>query len=242
MTLASISSSGAAGDGISLTDVTGGTLSITGSTSIEASGGNAIDIEGTNSAAFSFGDMDIALNGNSITALDLGGATLDGNVTADDFDVSAGQFADLTGIDLKGTTGSGTIQIGDTTPGDGNGATIGTGIAIGIDFAGDTNVIFTFGDGEGDQAGDIDQASRIDSVIQINAATPPTNGTYNFRDVDFQAGGRDINNVFPAAGDAVIFVGSAATGDGTGSNLDNSGQYRDGGCQHGCNGDFRAGQ
>ncbi len=217
ITFNSIASTDAATDGITLDDVTGGTLSVTGTTTITNPGDAGIDILGTNTATFTFADVDISLGSVNTTGLDLNGAVLNTIFTATDFDVTAtAALAGTRGIDLRGATTAtmGQINLGDAVVGTANGASIGAGVAIGVDLSNTTAINLTFGDGE--QA--TDRVSTIGATIQINAPAGTAGGSYNFADV----GDFDIARiVLPFIANGQVFVAQTATGDGSGVDLAN---------------------
>ncbi|MEM6661545.1 MAG: inverse autotransporter beta domain-containing protein [Pseudomonadota bacterium] len=201
-----------------------GTVEFTGDTSITAGNGASGILFDTNAASqgtITFDDLDIALTGDITTpgdgangiAFNAAGAEINGTVKALDFDVTGNVSGEgTTGIDLSGTTGTGSIKLGDDDTSTGESASIDGQVAIGVQFSGTTSVTFTYGDGEDAD----DQNSIIDSTIQINAPTPPTAGDYNFDDVDFTmdiAGAtRAINNIFPSGSASdLIFVSAGGT-------------------------------
>ncbi|MEM1161389.1 MAG: hypothetical protein AAGJ28_10680, partial [Pseudomonadota bacterium] len=201
-----------------------GTVEFTGDTSITAGNGASGILFDTNAASqgtITFDDLDIALTGDITTpgdgangiAFNAAGAEINGTVKALDFDVTGNVSGEgTTGIDLSGTTGTGSIKLGDDDTSTGESASIDGQVAIGVQFSGTTSVTFTYGDGEDAD----DQNSIIDSTIQINAPTPPTAGDYNFDDVDFTmdiAGAtRAVNNVFPSGSASdLIFVSAGGT-------------------------------
>ncbi len=169
----------AAGSAIVLNNLGGtGTFAVTGTTSITDPTTAGILVSGTMSADVSFADLNIALASDSSTGVDFSSATVNGDFTAGDFDLTSSSSTGTVGIDLGATTGSGAIQIGDTTVG-GADASI-AGVNSGVLFSSTTNVSFAFGDGE----------SGTDTGSSITATTPidngggslPSNGSYNFLD------------------------------------------------------------
>ena len=212
LTFDAISSTNAAGDGISLTDVAGGMLSVTGMTTITDPGDAGIDIKGINTASFNFGDLDIALGGANQTGIDLQTATLNGDVSASDFDLTSTSAVGTTAVNLSSTVGSGTIQLGDTNAA-GESATI-AGVDVGIQFSAGTDTTFIFGDGEQTT----DELSTISANVAISANPAPVNGSYNFLDVDLTSATLDFAATSMSD---FIFVAANATGDGSGTSTDN---------------------
>ena len=167
------------GDGIALTN-NSGSISFLGETTITnpGSGQSAVDIEGS-TGTVTFADLNIELQVDNTTGLDLSGATVNGNITTGDFHLLSASNLGTVGINLAGATGVGSVRIG------GN-ATIGPsgenweGPTSGVLFSAATSLNFTFGDGE----------ATDDVLSSITAATPidatdslPLGGTYNFLDV-----------------------------------------------------------
>ncbi|MGJ8570402.1 MAG: inverse autotransporter beta domain-containing protein [Hoeflea sp.] len=179
-----------------------GSFSVTGATSITATTNEtAIDLAGTIGAAITFADLDIALTGDNATGIDLSGATINANLTAGDFDVTSTSTTGTIGVNLVGTTGTGTVQLGDTNTNGGPTSTIGTAanlLAIGVQVDAATNLSFVLGDGDG-TTGDLVE-SNIHATTAISG-TLPTNGNYNFRDINFNASG--VANI---SGGASFFV------------------------------------
>ena len=171
-----------------------------------------VDISGTIDGTISFNDLDIALNSEETTGIELNGATLNAAVTANDFDVTGNGSANTIGVDLRGTTGGSTVRLGDSSA-TGESSSI-AGVNTGVWLNNSTNAIFTFGDGEDGT----DQLSTISANTAIDASSAPTVGSYDFRDVKFTSG--------PGLGfgtGAIYFVDSdGATGGGDGSGRDAS--------------------
>ncbi len=171
-----------------------------------------VDISGTIDDTISFNDLDIALNSEETTGIELNGATLNAAVTANDFDVTGNGSANTIGVDLRGTTGGSTVRLGDSSA-TGESSSI-AGVNTGVWLDNSTNAIFTFGDGEDGT----DQGSTISANTAIDASSAPTVGSYDFRDVNFTSG--------PGLGfgtGAIYFVDSdGATGGGDGSGRDAS--------------------
>ncbi|WP_349365230.1 MAG: inverse autotransporter beta domain-containing protein [Roseitalea porphyridii] len=199
------------GTGIDLNGNTG-PVSFGAMTQIDVAGaGTGVDFQGTTGGAVGFADLDIALSGANGTAFDLAGATINANVTATDFDVSSTTNVGTTGIDLSGTTGPGTIRLGDMDVA-GQSASI-AGVDVGVRFSAASNATFVFGDGESPT----DRASTISGTTAIANGSAATNGSYDFDDVAF-TGTLDFT---AAGGGDLVFVAATATGDGSGSDVDN---------------------
>ncbi len=237
VTFDSITSTGSLGAGIEMNGVGGGTFTVSGATTISGSAGPGINLFG-NSAGLNFSgstsitmtaaaagltisgatggtivlaDLDIALQADGATALDLSGATLNANLTATDFDVTSTTAVGTTGVNLSGTTGAGIIRLGDA---DANGASATiSGVNTGVRFTAATNATLVFGDGESAT----DQTSSISAVTAIAGGSTVTLGSYDFDDVNF-TGTLDFAST---GSQTLVFVGSAATGDGSGSNVSN---------------------
>ncbi|MCY0093639.1 inverse autotransporter beta domain-containing protein [Hoeflea ulvae] len=236
ITFDSIVSTGSGSTGIGIDGVSGGAFNVSGATSVSGSTGNAIqltgnaaalnfngattitmtsaavgvDFSGTTSGAVSFADLDIALQSANATGLDLSGAVLNANVTATDFDLTSTSTAGTTGVNLSGATGTGTVQLGDTDVGGGS-ASI-AGVNVGVQFSATSDATFIFGDGENTT----DKLSSISATTAIAGGSTVTLGSYDFDDVNF-TGVLD----FAAAGNPIVFVAATATGDGSGSSVDN---------------------
>ena len=161
-------------------------------------GVRAIVFNGTINSNVTVNDFDATLNSNH-GALYVSGA-LGGTISFGDFDIISTSATGTVGIDIAGATG-GAIQIGDTNTNGGSQITLGSGanpLAIGVRVDGTTNTTFTLGDGDG-TTGDL-TASDIHATTAISG-TLPTNGTYNFRDIDFNA-----SNIANISGGASFFV------------------------------------
>ncbi|MEQ8305220.1 MAG: inverse autotransporter beta domain-containing protein [Hoeflea sp.] len=197
------------GTGINISGgVTGGDI-VLGDVDINPTAGagiaRAISISGglTN---LTIADFDAALQQDDI-GLQVTGA-LGGTISFGDFDIVSASPTGTVGIDIAGATG-GTIQIGDTNTNGGENVTLGSGanpLAIGVRVDGTTNTTFTIGDGDG-TSGDL-TASDIHATTAISG-TLPTNGTYNFRDIDFNASG--TSNL---TGPSIYYVDAAGAGSG----------------------------
>ncbi|QBK31402.1 beta strand repeat-containing protein [Roseitalea porphyridii] len=199
------------GTGIHLNGNTG-PVNFGAMTQIDVAGaGTGVDFQGTTGGAVGFADLDIALSGANVTAFDLAGAMINANVTATDFDVSSTTNVGTTGIDLSGTTGPGTIRLGDMNVA-GQSASI-AGVDVGVRFSAASNATFVFGDGESPT----DRGSTISGTTAIANGSAATNGSYDFDDVAF-TGTLDFT---AAGGGDLVFVAATATGDGSGSDVDN---------------------
>lgn len=217
----SISVNGAA-TGISLNDVSGsGTLDLGAVNLLGITGANArgVDISGTFGSTLSFDSLNVVIAASATNAvgLDLNGAALGAStITAGDFDVDGGSSVGSIGIDMAGTTGTGTIQLGDTVnnnPGPvGQTSTI-KNVGYGVQFSSATNAQLVFGDGQGPAESSI--ATTGGQVIHATDSLP-TNGDYNFNDVNFTG---DTSNL---ASISVYYVTAGGTGDGS---LANPGSY-----------------
>ncbi|MER9290308.1 hypothetical protein NKI71_08695 [Mesorhizobium sp. M0510] len=211
-----ISVNGAA-TGISLNNVSGGVIDLGTVNLLGITGANArgVDISGTLGSALNFAGLTIGLNAANAVGLDLNGAALGAsNITADDFDVAGGGFAGTIGIDMAGTTGTGTIQLGDTVNNNpaGQKSTIAN-VGYGVQFSSTTNARLVFGDGAGPAESSI--ATTGGQVIHTTDSLP-TNGDYNFNDVNFTG---DVSNLSSIS---VYYVTEGGTGDGS---LANPGSY-----------------
>ncbi|MER9439487.1 inverse autotransporter beta domain-containing protein [Mesorhizobium sp. M0618] len=208
-----ISSNGAA-TGISLNNVSGGTLNL-GAVNLQGVTTTGAQVSGTLGSTLNFASLTIGLNAANAVGLDLNGAALGAsNITADDFDVDGGGFAGTIGIDMAGTTGTGTIQLGDTVNNNpaGQKSTIAN-VGYGVQFSSATNARLVFGDGAGPAESSI--ATTGGQVIHTTD-TLPTNGDYNFDDVNFTG---DVSNLSSIS---VYYVTEGGTGDGS---LANPGSY-----------------
>ncbi|PLP58278.1 hypothetical protein CYK37_15320 [Mesorhizobium loti] len=181
-----------------------GTVSLTGITS------RGVDVTGTLGAALNFGSLNIGLAVNAI-GLDLNGATISANITANDFDVNGGGNAGTLGIDMTGTTGAGVIQLGDLTNSNPGGQTSTIlNVARGVLFSAATNANLVFGDGQAPAE------SRIETfgngrVIDSGGALPAA-GSYDFDDVNFVG---DTSNLSPIS---LYYVDPDGDGDGSFAN------------------------
>ncbi|OCW56912.1 hypothetical protein AWJ14_07060 [Hoeflea olei] len=232
-----ITSSGSAAAGISLDGVSGGAFRVSGATTVSGSAGNAIqltgnaasvsfagatmltmtqaaaaiDFSGAISGAVSFADLDIALAAANSTGIDFSGATLNAAISATDFDLTSTSTVGTTGVDLSGATGPGTIRLGDVSSA-GASATI-AGVDVGVRFSAATNTTFIFGDGESA----VDKLSSISATTAIAGGSTVTLGAYDFSDVNF-TGTLDFAS---GGGNGLVFVAATATGDGSGSDVNN---------------------
>ncbi|MER9164955.1 inverse autotransporter beta domain-containing protein [Mesorhizobium sp. M0715] len=208
-----ISTNGAA-TGISLNNVSGGTLNL-GAVNLQGVTTTGVQVSGTLGSTLNFASLTIGLNAANAVGLDLNGAALGAsNITADDFDVDGGGFAGTIGIDMAGTTGTGTIQLGDTVNNNpaGQKSTIAN-VGYGVQFSSTTNARLVFGDGAGPAESSI--ATTGGQVIHTTDSLP-TNGDYNFNDVNFTG---DVSNLSSIS---VYYVTEGGTGDGS---LANPGSY-----------------
>lgn len=213
-----ISVNGAA-TGISLNNVSGGVIDLGTVNLLGITGANArgVDISGTLGSTLNFASLNIGLGAANTIGLDLNGASLGAsNITAGDFDVDGGGFAGTIGIDMADTTGTGTIQLGDTINNNPAGQTSKIeNVGYGVQFSSATNAQLLFGDG----AGPAESSIKTTGGQVIHATdTLPTNGDYNFNDVNFDG---DISNL---SSYKVYYVTADATALGDGSLL-NPGTY-----------------
>ncbi|WP_299866458.1 inverse autotransporter beta domain-containing protein [uncultured Hoeflea sp.] len=237
VTFDSLSSMGSATTGIDINGVTGGAFTVSGATTVSGSAGNAVQLTGnaaavnfngatgitmtaasagvafagTTTGAVTFADLDIALQSDNSTGVSLSGAVINANVTATDFDLTSTTATGTTGIDLSGTTGTGTIRLGDTNAA-GASATI-AGVNVGVRFTATSNATFIFGDGEGVA----DKGSAISGTTAIAGGSLVTMGSYDFDDVNFTG----ILDFAAGAASNLVFVAQTATGDGSGSDVNN---------------------
>lgn len=205
--------------GISLNNVSGGVIDLGTVNLLGITGANArgVDISGTLGSTLNFASLNIGLGAANTIGLDLNGASLGAsNITAGDFDVDGGGFAGTIGIDMAGTTGTGTIQLGDTVNNNPAGQTSKIeNVGYGVQFSSATNAQLVFGDG----AGPAESSIKTTGGQVIHATdTLPTNGDYNFNDVNFDG---DISNL---SSYKVYYVTADATALGDGSLL-NPGTY-----------------
>ncbi|MEM8696685.1 MAG: inverse autotransporter beta domain-containing protein [Pseudomonadota bacterium] len=149
---------------------------------------SGIEISGTIGAAISIADLDIALQQDDVTGIDINGAVFNANLTIDDFDLTSTSATGTQGIDLRGVTGTGTIQIGDTDTG-GADATI-AGVDTGVIFDDAAEINFIFGDGEA--VADVGSSIAANTAIDFTDDTGAT-GIYNFLDVIFPTAGSTAN-------------------------------------------------
>ena len=112
-TFGDVSVANGIGDGISITNNTGA-LTFGGQTTITNPGVVGVDIEGTN-GTINFTNLDIALQTANTTGFDLSGATVNANITATDFDLTSASATGTVGVNLVGTTGTATVQLGDSS-------------------------------------------------------------------------------------------------------------------------------
>lgn len=176
-----------------------------GETQINNPGVSGVEFNGTSTGTVGFTGLTVALETDNSTALDMRGATINGNVTMGDFDVTSTTAVGTTGVNLAGTTGTGGIQLGDSAA-TGESSSI-AGVNDGFLFSSTTNVTMAFGDGEGLT----DTGSTISAVTPINhdGSGLPSNGSYDFDDVQFTG---DTSNI---AGPSIYYVDQNAGGAGT---------------------------
>lgn len=228
-------------DGIDIEDSFNATLAFNGPVAITGAGGNGIELNGPGGAAptagtltfggsttitnpnlagvlgadrigaITFADLDIALQTAGSAGLVLAGATINGNFTATDFDVTSTTNAGTAGVVLSGTMGPGTIQLGDSNVAGAN-ASI-AGVNAGVVFNAASNATFIFGDGEGVA----DKGSAISGTTAIAGGSLVTMGSYDFDDVNFTG----ILDFTAGAASNLVFVAQTATGDGSGSDVNN---------------------
>ena len=193
------------GDGIALT-ANSGTVSFNGTTSVTnpATAFAAVDIEGAN-GAITFADLEIVLGTAATTGLDLTGAAINANITANDFDVDGGGNAGTLGVDLSGTIGTGVIQLGDLNNSNPAGQTSRiVNVVNGLRFTAATNTNFVLGDGQAPAESEI-----ASSGLALVGVLPGT-GTYDFDDVNF--GTSDVSNLSPVS---LYYVDPEGNGDGS---------------------------
>ncbi|WP_292648863.1 hypothetical protein, partial [Mesorhizobium sp.] len=185
------------GDGIWLEDNTGA-VSFGGAVTIDQLFGSGIDVVGSN-GVISFGDIDITGLCNCSTALDLSGST--STFTASTLDVSGSSGGSSIGIDLSGTNG------GSVTIGSGVITGVDTGVQMGTNgLAGTTaNTAFSFGAAGGASI------SGVTASLDMRGLSPGS-GSYAFNDTVLNG-----PQLFDIAN--VIYVGSANTGLGDGSSV-----------------------
>ncbi|BDA86456.1 hypothetical protein Sa4125_39980 [Aureimonas sp. SA4125] len=203
-------------NGISLSG-NAGTVTFSGTTTLTNPGAAGVAVTGTN-GTIGFDNLQIALQSDNTTGVDLRGANLDSGFTATDFDLTSTSPTGTTAIDLSFTTSTGIVRFGDTNVA-GQSATIG---GAGANAAGPTTGIqldsanianFIFGDGESTG----DQGSRITATDRLDASPGPAGGSYNILDVDF-LGAAPGPGFLPAT--AYYF---SAGGTGTGSTINDPG-------------------
>lgn len=166
-----------------------------GDVAIDQPGQNAIDIFGTN-GAIGFGNIDITGLPTAKTGLDLSGSN--STFTATSLDIAGAGTS--TGIDLSGTAG-GSVTIGAGVISAGTGVQMGTHGAAGTT----ANTTFSFG------------ASGVGSITGTTASLDmrglsPGSGSYAFNTTVLNG-----PQLFDIAN--VVFVGSANTGLGDGSSV-----------------------
>ena len=211
--LDSVTSTNASTNGVALSGLGGGTFN---ATQLTASGADAaaIRIQGTNTSTINLGDVDLTISDNNATGLDMSGATVNGNVSASDFDITASTATGTTGINVINATGTGVVQIGSTNTNGGDNATI-AGTNTGVLFSSNTNLDFTFGDGSNTNPDGIQSEINATTPISHDGSGLPTNGTYDFNDVNL------IGDTSALAGPDVYYVD--ATGSGSGASQTDAG-------------------
>ncbi|RUY16646.1 hypothetical protein EN991_10630, partial [Mesorhizobium sp. M7A.F.Ca.US.005.03.2.1] len=220
ITFDSISSNGAA-TGVSLNNVGGGAIDL-GAVNLQNITSRGVDISGTLGSALSFDSLNIGIAASATNAvgLDLNGAALGtSTITADDFDVDGGNSTGSIGIDMAGTTGTGTIQLGDllnNNPGPAGQTSTITKVAQGVQFSSATNARLVFGDGGSPAESKIETFGNGQVIHATD--TLPTNGDYNFNDVNFSGDTSNLSSY------KVYYVTADATALGDGSLL-NPGTY-----------------
>lgn len=198
---------GTGGSGIRLADNTSaiefGTVTL---------GNYGLKVIGT-TGAVSFDSLSVALDGGYLIGADLSEATIDGPFIATDFTVTSTDANGSVGINLMGTTGTGTVQFGDTSEpfGAGLSASI-SGVGTGVLYDDDTAINFIFGDGEED----VDKGSVIAATTAIDYTDAGgANGLLNFYDVTFPTAGSTANLDFMVD---VYWIDADGDGDGTKAN------------------------
>ncbi len=200
-TFSSLSSSGAAGDGLALALATGSSFTVTGATTLSGMGGDGIDLSGSTGGSFTFGDVDVTGLGSG-TGLNLAGG--DATVTMASLDVTGTGVAGSRGIDISGTQNGRTIAI---TNG-GTIANVATGVVLGTNGAAGAapSANFTFG------GGSISGNSFALDGIGVNAG----DGTYAFGSTSFAGGFNFAVNL-----SSNYYIAATATGTGDGSSTAN---------------------
>ncbi|MEI9893917.1 MAG: hypothetical protein WDN28_08430 [Chthoniobacter sp.] len=187
--------------GLSLSENTGGTFTVSGTTAVSNTTGDGIALAGTG-VSYIFGTTNVTAAGQD--AIDLTG--LAGNATANFGATTINGFghandgvnftgADVTsafgvtsiqnggfgtGIDLSSTQNDRTITFAKTSSI--TSVNVGVQLSAGGTTATTANANFTFGDGEGV----VDKASTISATTTVAAVgLNPASGTYNFQDVVF---------------------------------------------------------
>lgn len=171
-----------------------------GDVTIDQPAANAITVKGTN-GTISFGNVDVTGLCNCGIGLDLSSST--STFTAATLDIGGTAGAGSTGIDLSGTNG-GSITIGGGVIGG-----VGTGIQLGSHGIAGTraNTTLNFGAAGGSSIGGT--VASLDTRGLLASS-----GSYEFNTTVFNG-----PQLFDPIN--VIFVGSAATGIGDGSSVDN---------------------
>ncbi|MBZ9679588.1 hypothetical protein LB531_02830 [Mesorhizobium sp. CO1-1-2] len=221
VTFDSVSVNGAA-TGIALNNVSGGTVSL-GAANLLGITSHGVDISGTLGSTLNFTSLNIGLGAANAIGLELNGAALGAStITAGDFDVDGGSFAGMIGIDMAGTTGTGTIQLGDTTNNNPAGQTSKIeNVGYGVQFSNATNAKLVFGDGAGPAESSI--ATTGGQVIHATDSLP-TSGDYNFNDVNFSGDTSNLSaiSVYYVTADASALGDGSLLNPGTYANAQNS--------------------
>ncbi len=156
-----------------------GAINFNGTTGVSSTD-PAVHISGTVAGPVYFADLDINLIADNRIGIYLADATLNGNLTIDDLELASTSATGTTGINLSGTTGTGTLQIGDAVVGGANDANI-SGVNDGVLFSSTTNINLVFGDGE--NTADVDSSISAVTPINHDGSGLPTSGSYDFDDV-----------------------------------------------------------
>ena len=195
------------GDGILIKDV-GGAVSFE-TVKIDNPGNNAgdaaIDIEGTNGGAISFGDTTITNLAGNRTGLDFNGSDPQGGFTMSRLSLTGRGGAGSIGIDLDGTKNNRSIIIGTQTNSSSDAPSSISGVAIGVRIN-NAHATFIYGDSEGTT----DTASKVDASTPITiAGLGAGNGTYNLRDAQLTGNTTNLSTA------TTFFVDAGGVGAGT---------------------------
>jgi hypothetical protein len=227
ITFANLTVTNAAGIGLDLTNDTG-SFAITGATTINTTGGDAIHLLGV-AGTFAFGSVNISSAGQD--GINLSGLRGNQNVTFGTTVINrfgSGNIAiNFTGADVSAAFGRTTIQnngagtgidLSSTQNGrvitflTGSSITgVATGVQLGATALTTANALFTFGDGSGVDANGTN--SKINATTTVAAlGLNPALGNYNFQDVAFTG-----NPAFPTAPGALFVSSTAVNGVGNGT-------------------------